>query len=318
MSFHSHNASRKWSRRSCLKWAAVAAAAVSPILSRAGCPCDEEAKPEPAPAPPGSPAKALRVCADPNNLPFSNRKKEGFEDRIAALVAKDLGLPLEYDWLPQRLGFYRTALKTFDSNLVMAAPAGFEKALITDPYYRSTYVFVQRKGAATPIRSLDDPALKQMKIGVPLTGGSNTPPTHALIKRQIIDNVTGFTAFDESEGRPGEKIIAAVASGDIDVAIAWGPQAGYFAKQQSTELDVVPVSPQEDVLGIAKLPFTFGICMALRRPDKELRGRINQIIAHRRAAIDQILDQFSVPRLPLEIASAGTEFDDKAKSAKKP
>src|SRR4051794_41074098 len=98
MSFHSHNSQRNWSRRSCLKWAAVAAAALSPIASRAGCPCSEdEVKAEPPPpAPPGSPAKVLRVCADPNNLPFSNRKKEGFEDRIAELVAKDLGLPLEY------------------------------------------------------------------------------------------------------------------------------------------------------------------------------------------------------------------------------
>jgi mxaJ protein len=317
MSFHSHDGQERWSRRSWLKWAAVAAAAW-PIASRAGCPCDEETKAEPAPAAPGSTAKVLRVCADPNNLPFSNRKKEGFEDRIAALVAKDLGLTLEYDWLPQRLGFYRTALKTFDSNLVMAAPAGFEKALITDPYYRSTYVFVQRKGAATPIRSFDDAALKQMKIGVPLTGGSNTPPTHALIKRDIIDNVTGYTAFDESDGRPGEKIIAAVASGEIDVAIAWGPQAGYFAKEQSTPLDVVPVSPQEDVLGDAKLPFTFGICMALRRPDKELRGRINAIIAKRRSDIDQILDEFSVPRLPLGPVATGTAFDGKPKDAKQP
>ncbi|MDB5320678.1 MAG: quinoprotein dehydrogenase-associated probable transporter substrate-binding protein [Phycisphaerales bacterium] len=316
MSLHSHDLrGERWSRRGCLKWAAAAVAAW-PVASGAGCPCSEEEKTDAAPAPAPA-AKALRVCADPNNLPFSNRKQEGFEDRIAALVARELGLPLEFDWLPQRLGFYRTALKTFDSNLVMAAPGGFEKALITEPYYRSTYVFVFRKDAAAPIRSFDDAALRTLKVGVTLTGGANTPPTHALAKRKIIDNVTGFTAFDESEGKPGERIIAAVAGGEIDVAIAWGPQAGYFAKRQSVELEVVPVSPTEDVIGDVKLPFSFEICMALRRPDKELRGRINEIIVRRQAAIDRILDEYFVPRLPLETAAhAGTGFEGKAKDAK--
>jgi len=282
-----------------------------PVIAQAGCPCGEDSKDEHEPPPPAKPGplRSLRVCADPNNLPFSNRKFEGFEDKIAALVAKDLDVPLEYDWLPQRLGFYRTALKNFDSNLVMAAPAGFEKALITDPYYRSTYVFVFRKGFATPIHSFDDPALHSVKVGVTLTGGDNTPPTHALAKRKIIDNLTGFPAFDESDGKPGEKIIAAVASGEIDVAIAWGPQAGYFAKQQSTPLEVVPVSPKEDSQGDVRMPFTFGICMALRRPDKELRTRINEIISRRRAEMDRILDEFSVPRLPLLAEKAGTGFD---------
>jgi mxaJ protein len=305
-----------------LRWAVAAAAAAAwPVVGRAGCPCSEEEEKQAAKDAAAAPknaanAKALRVCADPNNLPFSNRKQEGFEDKIAALVARDLGLPLEYDWLPQRLGFYRTALKTFDSNLVMAAPAGFEKALITEPYYRSSYVFVQRKDAATPVRSFDDAALRKLKIGVPLTGGYNTPPTHALAKREIVDNVTGYTAFDESDGRPGEKIIAAVASGEIDVAIAWGPQAGYFAKQQSVVLAVTPVAPAVDVIGDAKMAFTFEICMALRRPDKALRGRINEIIGRRRSAIDQILDEYSVPRLPFETAHAGTAFDGKVKDAK--
>jgi quinoprotein dehydrogenase-associated probable ABC transporter substrate-binding protein len=299
-----------------LRWAAALAA--WPVAARAGCPCGDDdhddQKPPAAPSKP-EPLTVLRVCADPNNLPFSNRKFEGFEDKIAALVAKDLGVPLEYEWLPQRLGFYRTALKTFTSNLVMAAPGGFDKALISNPYYRSTYVFVYRKNG-TPIRSLDDPALRSLKIGVPLTGGDNTPPTHALAKRKIIDNITGFTAFDETEGKPGEKIIAAVASGQIDVAIAWGPQAGYFARRQNVALEVVPLSPEEDSLGEAKMPFTFEICMALRRPDKDLRGRINGIISRRRSEIDRILDDFSVPRLALKSAGAGTAFDGSVQHGK--
>ena len=312
MSSHSHETGR-WSRRACLKWAG--AVALWPAMTRAGCPCDDMTDSPPAPKADAKPLKSLLVCADPNNLPFSNRAREGFEDRLAQLVAQDLGVELEYDWLPQRLGFYRTAFKTFNANLVLAAPVGFDMALTTQPYYRSTYVFVYRKNGGG-IRSLDDPALRSAKIGVTLTGGVNTPPTHALAKRKIIDNVTGFSAFDERDGRPGEKIIAAVASGAIDVAIAWGPQAGYFARQQKVELEVVPVSPEEDTLGTVKLPFTFGICMAVRRSDKDLRDRINQIIARRRNAIDRILDDYAVPRLALKSTRHGTGFDSSGKDGK--
>jgi mxaJ protein len=305
LDFHSE----RWSRRRWLR--AAAAVAVAPVVARAGCPCAEEDGPkrDAAPAAADAPIKALRVCADPDNLPFSNRAGEGFEDQIAALVARELGVPLEHDWLPQRMGFFRTAFKTFDSNLVMAAPAGFDKALVTRPYYRSTFVFVQRRGAAAPIRSLDDAALRTVKVGVPLTGGANTPPTLALAHRKIIDNVTGYTAFDETAGRPGERIVSAVANGEIDVAIAWGPQAAYFAKRQSVPLEVTAVSPAVDQIGDAAITYTFAICMALRRPDKALRAQINEVIAKRRTEIEAILDEFSVPRLPLEAGGAGTGIE---------
>jgi mxaJ protein len=142
--------------------------------------------------------------------------------------------------------------------------------------------------------------LKSAKIGVPLSGGYNTPPTYALTKRKLIDNVTGFSVFDESEGRPGERIVVAVAKKEIDVAIAWGPSAGYFAQRQTVPLEVVPVSPLEDKVGEVSMAFAFEICMALRRSDKALKQKVNEVIARRRAEVDQILDSFAVPRLPLE------------------
>ena len=313
MSLHSPDRSTV-SRRQCLTWAA--AVALTPALLRAEepCPCAQldNSQPQGPPKPDEKPLKELRVCADPNNLPFSNREHEGFEDKIAELIARDLGLPLNYDWLPQRLGFYRTALKTFDSNLVMAAPGGFEKALITQPYYRSTFVFVQRKNAATPIRSFDDAALRTVKIGVQLTGGVNAPPTHALAHRQIIDNITGYPVFDETQGAPAQRIVGAVASGEIDVAIVWGPQAGYFAKRQSVPLTLTPVAPDHDKVGDAEIPYTFEICMALRRPEKALRDRLNNVIVRRQTQINEILDEYSVPRLPISPAAAGTAFGGKA------
>lgn len=282
----------------------MAIAALAPLVARAACPCKLTEQDDNQPNPPSTtqPATALRICSDPNNLPFSNRNGEGFEDKIAALIACNLGMSPQYTWLPQRLGFFRTALKTFDSDLVMAAPAGFDKALITIPYYRSSYVFVGRQGSQLPA-SFDDPILRSMKIGVQLAG-SDTPPTYALAKRNLINNVTGYPVFDESSGKPAEKIIAAVAEGEIDLAIAWGPQAGFFLKRQSVPLKMSNVTPEQDVQGSVAMPFSFSICIAIRRPEAALRDRINTVLAQRRNDIDQILDQFSVPRLPLETTSS--------------
>ena len=296
---------RNTTRRRCLGF--LAAAALSPLVARADGPCtcgtiDPVETPDKGDAKKSSTPTVLRVCADPNNLPFSNRNHEGFEDKIAELVAGDLKLPLEYDWLPQRLGFFRTALKTFDSQLVMAAPAGFDMAFTTVPYYRSSYVFVTRPDSK--VKDLDDAALRSMKIGVQLNG-KDTPATHALATRKLIDNVRGFPVFDETEGRPAAKIVAAVANRDIDVALVWGPQAGFFVRQHAGALEMTPVSPQVDGRGPAAMPFAFSICMAVRRPERDLRDRINKVIAARRSDIDRILDQFSVPRLPLDPIQLG-------------
>jgi quinoprotein dehydrogenase-associated probable ABC transporter substrate-binding protein len=289
----------KTSRRSCLRW--LGAAALTPLLAKADCLCSDGANGAQTTAAiaPAS-AGTLRICADANNLPFSNRYHEGFEDRVAELIARELNMSLEYEWLPQRLGFYRTALKTFNSDMVMAAPGGFDKALITNPYYKSSYVFVYRSDEKHAPTSCDDPHLRAMKIGVQLANG-DTPPTHALAKRKIIDNVTGYPVFDESTGKPAEKIINAVAIGEIDVALVWGPQAGYFVRQHNGALTMKVMTPAIDGEGAAAMPFTFSICMALRRPDTKLRDAINEIIPRRQKQIDQILDDFAVPRLPLDI-----------------
>ena len=286
-------------RRRCL--GLLAAAVLSPLVTRADgpCPCrtiDPVENPDKGAGKTPAAPTVLRVCADPNNLPFSNRNHEGFEDKIAELVARELKLSLQYDWLPQRLGFFRTALKTFDSQLVMAAPAGFDMAFTTVPYYRSSYVFVTRSDSK--VKDLDDPALRSMKIGVQLNG-KDTPATHALAARKLIDNVRGFPVFDETEGKPAAKIVAAVADRDIDVALVWGPQAGFFVRQHAGALEMTPVAPQVDGHGRAAMPFAFSICMAVRRPERDLRDRINKVIAARRTDIDRILGEFAVPRLPL-------------------
>jgi len=243
------------------------------------------------------PAGVLRVCADPNNLPFSNQRLEGFENKIADLLAQDLGERVEYTWWAQRRGFFRNTLKAGMCDVVIGVPAGFEMALTTRPYYRSTYVFLSRKDRHLDVKSFDDPVLKKLRIGVQIIGDdqSNAPPAHALTRRNIVDNVKGFTLYgDYSQPNPPARIVDAVAKGDIDLAIVWGPLAGYFAKQSRVPLDVVPVSPQIDQ---PFLPFVFDISMGVRRGDQELRDQLDQFLEKRRPEIEQILQDYRVPKV---------------------
>ena len=243
------------------------------------------------------PAGVLRVCADPNNLPFSNERGEGFENKIAELLAQDLGERVEYTWWAQRRGFFRNTLRAGVCDVVIGVPAGFEMALTTTPYYRSTYVFLSRKDRHLKVSSFDDPLLKKLRIGVQIIGDdySNAPPAHALTRRNIVDNVKGFTLYgDYSQHDPPARIVDAVANRDIDLAIVWGPLAGYFAKQSRVPLEVVPVSPQIDH---PFLPFVFDISMGVRRDDPEFKEQMEQIMERRRAEIDRILEDYRVPRV---------------------
>jgi quinoprotein dehydrogenase-associated probable ABC transporter substrate-binding protein len=251
------------------------------------------------------PAGVLRVCADPNNLPFSNERGEGFENKIAELLAQELNERVEYTWWAQRRGFFRNTLKSGACDVVIGVPAGFEMALTTKPYYRSTYVFLYRKDRGLKINSLDDPALKTLRIGVQIIGDdfTNAPPAHALSRRNIVDNVCGYTLYgDYSQSNPPARIVDAVANRDIDLAIVWGPLAGYFAKQSRVLMEVVPVSPQIDQ---PFLPFVFDISMGVRRGDQELKDQVEQVIEKRRGDIDRILDDYRVPRVDMEKGGNG-------------
>jgi mxaJ protein len=241
--------------------------------------------------------RVLRVCADPNNLPYSNEKQQGFENAIASLIARDLNARVAYTWWPQRRGFVRQTLRHGDCDVIIGIPSNFDQALPTQSYYRSTYVFVSRTDRHLGITSFDDPRLKKLKVGVQMIGNDhvNSPPAHALAKRGIIDNVAGYTVYgDYRSQEPGRDIVDAVANGVVDVAVVWGPQAGYFARQEKVALDIVPVSPQID---LPFLPFVFDISMGVRRGDNALRDQLDQEIEKRRPDIERILDQYGVPRV---------------------
>jgi mxaJ protein len=244
------------------------------------------------------PARELRVCADPNNLPFSNERKQGFENRLAELIAGELRATVRYTWRPQRRGFIRNTLGAGVCDLVMGVPHGSERVLTTTPYYRSTYVFVSRKDHHLNIRSLDDTALRNLRIGVQLVGDdyANTPPVHALSRRGIVGNLVGFSVFgDYSQANPPARIIDAVIAGDVDLAVAWGPLAGYFARHAPVPLEIVPVSPEVDPPG---LRFAFDISLAVRPDDVVLKQELEAILREKKPEIDRLLQEYGVPRTP--------------------
>jgi mxaJ protein len=242
-------------------------------------------------------ADALRVCADPNNLPFSNAQEEGFENVLARLVAREFGQRLEYTWWPQRRGFVRHTLDAGTCDVIMGVPRGLDRVATTDPYYRSSYVFVTRRSRALRLRSLDDPRLRQLRIGVQMIGDdfANSPPAHALSARGIVANIVGYSVLgDYSQPNPPARIVEAVAAREVDTALVWGPLAGFFAARAAEPLDVQPIADSQWAPG---LPFAFEISMAVRRGDDRLRARLDDVISRRQVEIDGILGRFSVPRV---------------------
>ena len=236
----------------------------------------------------------LRVCADPNNLPFSNARGEGFENALAELVAADLGKTVSYTWWAQRRGFIRNTLNAGTCDVIMGVPP-LDTIANTRPYYGSTYVFVSRRDRGLDFSSIQAPELKALRIGVHLIGddGANTPPAHALGAQHIVDNVVGYMIYgDYREESPPARLIEAVERGEVDVAAAWGPLAGYFAQRSPVPLKIVPIT---DTAAYRPLLFQFPIAMGVRQGDEALADQLNEIIERRRQDIQALLTRYGVP-----------------------
>src|SRR5436853_7391707 len=241
----------------------------------------------------------LRVCADPYDMPFSNNQEEGFENKIAHLVARDLNATVINYWWPSRRGVLRNSILGGFCAVMIQAPVGLDPVATTKPYYRSTYYFVYRADRGLQLRSLDDTVLKRLKIGVNIIGYdyTNTPPAHALGSRGIV-GLVGFGNFlnpDPKADHPDD-IIRAGAKDSIDVAIVRGPLAGYWVKRAATALAMGGRPGPEPVSG---MPVAFSMAMAVRRRDKELRARLDSVIDRRRSEITAILDEYSVPMIQM-------------------
>jgi mxaJ protein len=282
--------------------ATVTAAALACGLAAATLAVGASTRPQTPGAAPERPI--LTVCADPNNLPFSNRAGQGFENRIAELIAKDLGARLHYFWWAQRRGFVRNTLGAAQCDLWPGVPAMLEHVAPSHPYYRSTYVFVTRADKPLQQLTLDDPRLRSLSIGVQMIGNdaTNTPPAHAIARRGLTQNVHGYTVYGNYNGaNPPAAIIEAVARGAIDVAVAWGPMAGYFASRSAVPLRVEPVTPAIDA-GV--LPMTYDIAMGIRSGNPQLAERINSLLHNEQPAIAAILREYHVPLLPQTVTAS--------------
>jgi mxaJ protein len=245
----------------------------------------------------GNDPAILHVAADPNNLPFSNERGEGFENKIVELIARDLNVSVEYTWRAQRRGFFRETMKEGSCDLVAGVPRGFDPVLTTAPYYRSVYVLVQRANRAPKMTSLDDPVLPSLTIGVQMIGDdfANTPPAHALAGRGMTQNIRGYSVYgDYRQPNPPARIVEAVLRGDIDLACVWGPLAGYFAREAGGAIALTPLPAFDST---SQQPFAFDIAMGVRRGNSALRDKLNAILVRRKPEIDAILAEFGVPRL---------------------
>jgi quinoprotein dehydrogenase-associated probable ABC transporter substrate-binding protein len=231
----------------------------------------------------------LKVCADPNNLPFSDEKKEGFENKIADLIGAELGRPVDYVWFPQVIGFVRNTLRANRCDLVMGTVAGDEIMQTTNPYYFTTYVILWRSDKEFAFAGLDDPRLKTLRLGVV----AGTPPSDLLVRYDLMSHTKPYAlSVDTRFESPPHEMVQDVVAGTIDVSFLWGPIAGYYRKRDALPLTLVPLKSEPGTPRMA-----YHIAMGVRANEPEWRRGINAAILKRQTEITAILRDYGVPLL---------------------
>ncbi|MGJ0426071.1 substrate-binding domain-containing protein [Methylocystis sp.] len=235
--------------------------------------------------------KTLRVCADPNNLPFSNDKGEGFENRIAEFLAKKLGKDLAYTYYPGATGFVRNTLNAHLCDVILGMPQGNDLVQPTNPYYRTTYAIVTRAGSELDgLKTLDDPGLKEKPHRIGLV--ANTPPGNVLAMNGLMASVKPYALMvDTRVESSGAAMMHDLEKGDIDVALLWGPIAGYYAKHSSVKLNVTPLPETPG----ARMAFRIGF--GVRHSDQNWKRELNTMIAQNKIELERILRDYGVPLL---------------------
>ena len=259
----------------------------------------------------------LKVCADPYMLPFSNQEEQGYENKIAELFAKKMGVELEYTWFPQRIGFIRNTLTSeeggeFKCDLVMSVPDKFELAATTDPYYTTTYVLVYAKG-----RGLDE-VTDPLKLGKFVEekkpdlkfGLADVGPAQLWVFYQgLMGNMVPYQGQPgDPKLNPGKRMIDEVVNGNVDVTIVWGPTAGYFAKQYKDKVELVLLPLSDDPIN-PELKLTYNMSMAVRYGEKEWKDKINRLIKENKKEIDQILTDYGVPLKEIVVTKKNDDDD---------
>jgi len=232
---------------------------------------------------------ALKVCADPNNLPFSNQKGEGFENKIAELMGAALGVKVEYTWFPQIIGFARNTLQAHRCDLVIGTVAGDDVMQTTNPYYFTTYVMIYRSDKGLTLTGLDDPRLASLRLGVV----SATPPSDLLVRHDLMAHAKPYQlTVDTRAESPTHEMVKDIMDGTIDVGFLWGPIAGYYRKHGELPLTLVPL---KDEPGAARMKYH--IAMGVRGNEPEWRRRVNAVILKQQPKMTAILRDYGIPLL---------------------
>jgi mxaJ protein len=240
-------------------------------------------------------AAPLRVCSDPNNLPFSNEQKAGFENKLAEMVGQQLRRPIEFVWWPPRAHFMEKWIKAGRCDLVMGTAVGSDALMTTRPYYRSSYVFVSRRDRKIGVAMLTDASLKDYRIGAQVItdDGEMVPPAEAMARNGLLHNLVSYSLYgDPLSQNPAANVITAVAKGDVDLAVAWGPLAGYFAKNLPVPLRITAISQAG---APSTIPVAFSIAMGVPPGNDALRDQLNQFIAGHQEEIRALLVSYGVP-----------------------
>ena len=232
----------------------------------------------------------FRACGDPRNLPFSNEKGEGFENKLAELFAAKLGKKLSYAYYPQATGFVRMTLGSFRCDVIMGFPQGDDQAQLTIPYYRTTYALITKQGSGLEdVATISDPRLKDKRIGIV----ARTPPSTVMAMNGLLAHAKSYPLFiDTRADSSAQAMLDDLARGDIDCGILWGPMAGYYAARANPPLVVVPLV--KETIGA---PMTFRIGMAVRPSDQEWKRTLNRLIKENQAEINKLLISYNIPIL---------------------
>ena len=252
----------------------------------------------PTPRRPGSDKGALelvdpnvfRACGDPRNLPFSNDKGEGFENKLAELFAAKLGKRLSYTYFPQATGFVRKTLGEYHCDIIMGFPQGDDQAQVTIPYYRTTYALVTKRGSGLEdVTTIDDPKLKDKRIGIV----ARTPPSTNMAMNGLLAHAKSYPLFiDTRADSSAQAMMEDLTKGDIDCGILWGPMAGYYASKADPPFVVMPLTKEK-----TGPPMTFRIGMAVRPADQEWKRTLNKLIMENQAEINKLLISYNIPIL---------------------
>lgn len=232
--------------------------------------------------------KVFRVCADPHDMPLSDQKGEGFENKVAALLASKLNEPTSYTYFPQVIGFVRNTLNALRCDVIMGTAVGDQMVQTTNPYYRTTYALIFKPGNGLDgVQSLEDPRLKSKHIGIV----AGTPPSSVLARDGLIGDAKPYPLMvDTRVTSSPERMADDVAAGRIDAGVLWGPMAGYYAQHVTPHLTVVPLLKEGAQMD-------FRIAMGVRRTDQAWKRKLNRLIAENQPEIDKILESYGVPLL---------------------